>query len=1217
MQETRYILLAAIFLRISTVICGTFTVSVEWYPGKFRTYDFNRSISGECILSMREDVVRCMRNHKFQDIEDQWRYQPQNITYIAVNCLRQEFFTSPRHVCMCKKGTKAASAQHFRQFDEFYYCQLRQLTDKMFASLRNLQVLDLSDNMISHIEGDALKSVTSLKYLDLSRNPMETQTLAAGFLCDAPGLEILVMQGTRFHGFPLHIFDCNEKLMNLSYIDFSDSLMHSIPHNAFKNIPNILSLNLTSNNINNTLIQRDAFVGLTKLVSVDFTENDLTSVPVTLCAHAPELQYLHMSENRLPLFDFQAIHSCKNLLFLDLSHNDIRNLVGRIISPSPLRSLRISKNFITELPTEGFLYEARNLTTLDLSMNSIKHVSRKAFDGLSSLKKLDLSDNLLNISSFPLFPQLQILEELDVSVNSFRKIQSGFFEGLKSLNVLNLSRNDLEVLESNAFDGLKSLTILDLRNNRLSGFEDSVFSVLKNLKTLYLTQNRIISLDQVRFPSFLGTLNAANNRLEHFPPSISNTNIKEVILDNNEMTSFSVSPNSNFSSITSLSLSNNLIKTLIENSFKTFSNLKQLNFSRNCLALNLSRDYFNGADSISTLDLSNNRIQNINGMFSTFESLSKLQNLYLYKNPITRVHNLIPELLDMNAFTEISLENIYLSFCNISHVSVEAFDGFPNLNLVDLSGNELTVIKPFKTSNPNTVYNLTRNPLECSCAMRWITERGIKVGDQFISTNSYKVDFCTVYPYNYTMKVRDVEKIDFLCKTQDECPTKCVCLGISETNNTTLVKCSNVTSVPAGIPRTSLQLFLDGNSLYNLNFTTGVDDHFLTEELYINNSHVELLTRDFFRPFQNLKKLVLSNNYIKKLENDVFSELKNLEEMHLRNNSLKRFGSKTLPISKQLKLLDISYNQIKFLDSEVLEAILEKRHLRRIYIGNNALVCNCRNQALRYWMDEHRSRIFDRESIKCENNQEMSHVRLQRFTCAAEKQTSLHKGIIVTSVILVSLVFLGFVSCFYFRRDIIAVIGTKLNINCLRHEYDQVKVYDVFLMFDFNDPKGCDWSNKELLPKLNNSGYKITTSDSKDLAKSLLETENTKLRDSKCALFVVTKYICNNQYYMNCFRSAQKYARENHRFKLIIVIVGDIDHSILEPELRKTLSTGNYITARSRCVWERLAFELPKRQFLLQPFAHENEVDESETAVIVYSAAGPGRTEERETVEIK
>jgi hypothetical protein len=503
--------------------------------------------------------------------------------------------------------------------------------------------------------------------------------------------------------------------------------------------------------------------------------------------------------------------------------------------------------------------------------------------------------------------------------------------------------------------------------------------------------------------------------------------------------------------------------------------------------------------------------------------------------------------------------------------------------------------------------------------MRWLTETSIEINEAWIATNHYMVDECIVFPKNYTMKIREVPKFNFLCKTQDICPENCSCLGTSETNNTTVSKCTDITRVPNDIPSTSIRIYLDGNSLSNLTFTKQIHDSFLTEELYINNSNVEYLTREFFRPFIALKKLILSDNIIGRLSLNVFADLKNLKELDLRNNTLSAFRSEDMPTSPSLKMLDISHNNIRHLDSDVLEKIIEKINLRWLFIGNNPWVCNCQNQALRQWIDDHISLVLDRDSVICANNKrEMLYVKYAYFTCVTDKDkvSSSQKGTIVTSVILVCVLLLVFVSCFYFRRDIIAFMGTKLNIKCLRHKYDDHKVYDVFLMYDFNDPKGSDWTNKELLPRLNQNGYKFTTSESVDLTNSLLQTENTNLQDSKCAVFVVTKYISNNQYCMNCFRVAIRHAKEHANFRLIVVVVGDLDHSILDPELRKCLATGNYITARSRCVWDRLRFELPEKRLRLEPFCHDNDGETADTDV-VFRAARPGCSDEYDTVQIR
>lgn len=65
-------------------------------------------------------------------------------------------------------------------------------------------------------------------------------------------------------------------------------------------------------------------------------------------------------------------------------------------------------------------------------------------------------------------------------------------------------------------------------------------------------------------------------------------------------------------------------------------------------------------------------------------------------------------------------------------------------------------------------------------------------------------------------------------------------------------------------------------------------------------------------------------------------------------------------------------------------------------------------------------------------------------------------------------------------------------------------------MYDFNDVKGFDWVNKELILRFNWFGYKLMIFDFIDFVNSFFEIENFKIKESKCVLFVVIKYVGNN-----------------------------------------------------------------------------------------------------------
>lgn len=96
-------------------------------------------------------------------------------------------------------------------------------------------------------------------------------------------------------------------------------------------------------------------------------------------------------------------------------------------------------------------------------------------------------------------------------------------------------------------------------------------------------------------------------------------------------------------------------------------------------------------------------------------------------------------------------------------------------------------------------------------------------------------------------------------------------------------------------------------------------------------------------------------------------------------------------------------------------------------------------------------------------------VVLRYFNCLGKVVVRFfdYKGVIVVVVILLCVVLLVFVFCIYFRCDIIVVFGMKFNIKCFCYQYEVYSIYDVFFMYDFNDVKGFDWVNKELILRFN------------------------------------------------------------------------------------------------------------------------------------------------------
>lgn len=137
----------------------------------------------------------------------------------------------------------------------------------------------------------------------------------------------------------------------------------------------------------------------------------------------------------------------------------------------------------------------RDITTLDLSGQSITTLSKGDFDGLYRLDMLDLSDNSLTSLPAGLFDELYSLTTLRLHDNDISSLPVDIFDQLFLLETLTLHDNELEALPDGMFDDLSRFEGVHLQENtrgldRLTAFIDkhsitSVESLIEALPDLH------------------------------------------------------------------------------------------------------------------------------------------------------------------------------------------------------------------------------------------------------------------------------------------------------------------------------------------------------------------------------------------------------------------------------------------------------------------------------------------------------------------------------------------------------------------------------------------------------------------------------------------------------------------------------------------------------------------------------------------------------------
>ncbi|MEQ2172713.1 hypothetical protein GOODEAATRI_024063, partial [Goodea atripinnis] len=243
-------------------------------------------------------------------------------------------------------------------------------------------------------------------------------------------------------------------LSNLQYLDFSSNRLDLLYSTAFKELSNLVILDISKNN------HYFESEGLTHMLN--FTKN-LKTLKILLMNHnkiststntemeSESLERLEFRGNRLDMLwrdgDTRYINYFKKLLklrVLDISSNNLRSVRREVFSglPDKLSELYIKKNKLNFFAW-GELQLLRSLKVLDLSGNYLTSVPRMLSNCTTSLQKLVLHDNKI-LKLTPNFLQAAFsLNYLDLSFNLIKHIEQSSFpdDVIKQMDMLLLHKN--------------------------------------------------------------------------------------------------------------------------------------------------------------------------------------------------------------------------------------------------------------------------------------------------------------------------------------------------------------------------------------------------------------------------------------------------------------------------------------------------------------------------------------------------------------------------------------------------------------------------------------------------------------------------------------------------------------------------------------------------------------------------------------------------------
>ena len=233
---------------------------------------------------------------------------------------------------------------------EFYAdsCNIKGSIPKGIGSLRNLNMLVLSDNNLSGTIPSTIKGMKSLQRLYLDGNQLE-QSIPTE-ICLLANLGEMALQNNNLSG---PIPSCIGNLIHLQIMSLSsNALSTSIPSSLWS-LANLLFLDLSFNSLEGNLHAN--MRALKMLQSLDLSWNRISGKIPTILGDFQSLSALNLSSNSFSGAIPEKLGDLITLDYIDLSHNNISGEIPKsLVALSHLRYLNLSFNKLSgEIPTQG------------------------------------------------------------------------------------------------------------------------------------------------------------------------------------------------------------------------------------------------------------------------------------------------------------------------------------------------------------------------------------------------------------------------------------------------------------------------------------------------------------------------------------------------------------------------------------------------------------------------------------------------------------------------------------------------------------------------------------------------------------------------------------------------------------------------------------------------------------------------------------------------
>lgn len=322
-----------------------------------------------------------------------------------------------------------------------------------FTVSRNLRRLNFNNNSITYLDYESFPTSEAIKFLDLSHNLINRVT-GSGTFSKMPKLEVLNLANNYIEHLDSMVFKelkyleilklNNNRLVEVSFIcQLSSSMVIMLSSNPI--------VRLGSNMDKETYPTSNCSIRYVH--SLVLVNGNLETIDLSY-AFEQNLKLVNLASNQLTYFELKKPVW---LEVLDLSNNKLQGI--KIGISSALKIVNLARNNITNtlnISLPGTVEE------LNLSHNKIVNLAPDTFENLIKLRYLNLAHcGLQTINAEAVLPTS--LTHLDLSHNRFVTMDMNQFNGFNELEILYLNGNRLTDIIN--VEDLKLTTQLKIENN--------------------------------------------------------------------------------------------------------------------------------------------------------------------------------------------------------------------------------------------------------------------------------------------------------------------------------------------------------------------------------------------------------------------------------------------------------------------------------------------------------------------------------------------------------------------------------------------------------------------------------------------------------------------------------------------------------------------------------------------------------------------------------